>query len=434
MPICRRHFGMPLRRILREALAVHADHAMRRPLDQPQQFQQGALARAGMPGDEGHLAGGHLERKLRQRLVAAFVAFADLIELDHRVSPNLRAVVASDKDKGSRHPDADFRRPLIAAGSARGDRRRSAAGEQPGQPAEQARLLRMRVLAGLAGRSPPPGATAGCGLLPLDSPALRSRGGRRSPRGARLPSAEAGARSSSRRRRSAHLRDDGCGRRGDDAACACASAAAAAVDGRRPRRSCARQRPPADASRRLEVAATTARLAARAADATLPRPPRSGMRPAFAGTRRGFSPGRGGTTSPKAALSAAAFAANSAIDRARLRHHQQFRIHLRDRNALADIGLDVRQRHRVQIAGEADRVALGAQPRGAADAMHVILGFVRQVVVEDVADGREYAGRARPRRWPPGCPAGRPGNAAAASAASAAARRRRSRRRGNRGA
>src|SRR5690606_2668496 len=64
--------------------------------------------------------------------------------------------------------------------------------------------------------------------------------------------------------------------------------------------------------------------------------------------------------------------------------HQQFRGHRLDRDLLLDVGLDVRQRHRVTFAGEADRVALGAQPRGAADAVHVVLGVERQVVVVDV--------------------------------------------------
>src|SRR5690606_36501984 len=64
--------------------------------------------------------------------------------------------------------------------------------------------------------------------------------------------------------------------------------------------------------------------------------------------------------------------------------HQQFRGHRLDRDLLLDVGLDVRQRHRVTLAGEADRVALGAQPRGAADAVHVVLGVERQVVVVDV--------------------------------------------------
>src|SRR5690606_26033948 len=70
---------------------------------------------------------------------------------------------------------------------------------------------------------------------------------------------------------------------------------------------------------------------------------------------------------------------------ARLRH-QQVGGHRLDRDLLLDVGLDVRQRDRIALAGEADRVALGAQARGAADAVHVVLGVERQVVVVDMAD------------------------------------------------
>ncbi len=76
------------------------------------------------------------------------------------------------------------------------------------------------------------------------------------------------------------------------------------------------------------------------------------------------------------------------VQRLGLGHHQQLGFELRHRNGLADIGLDVRQAHGVQVAGEADRVALFAQPRGAADAVHVVLGILRQVVVEHVGDVR----------------------------------------------
>src|SRR5690606_32492299 len=69
------------------------------------------------------------------------------------------------------------------------------------------------------------------------------------------------------------------------------------------------------------------------------------------------------------------------------RHRQQqFRVDLLDRDLLVDVGLDVRQAHRVALAGEADGVALGAQAGGAADAMHVVLGIEGQVVVVDVGD------------------------------------------------
>jgi hypothetical protein len=77
---------------LGEVLAIQRDHAMRRTLDQPEHVQQRALAGAGVAGDEGHLAAGHFKGELRQRLVAAVVAFADLIEMDHRASPNLLVV------------------------------------------------------------------------------------------------------------------------------------------------------------------------------------------------------------------------------------------------------------------------------------------------------------------------------------------------------
>src|SRR5690606_22685094 len=56
------------------------------------------------------------------------------------------------------------------------------------------------------------------------------------------------------------------------------------------------------------------------------------------------------------------------------------------RDLLLDVGLDVRQAHRIALAGEADRIALLAQARGAADAVDVVLGVERQVVVVDVLD------------------------------------------------
>src|SRR5690606_29761840 len=65
---------------------------------------------------------------------------------------------------------------------------------------------------------------------------------------------------------------------------------------------------------------------------------------------------------------------------------QQLGGHRLGRDLLLDVGLDVRQAHRVALAGEADRIALLAQARGAADAVHVVLGVERQVVVVDVLD------------------------------------------------
>ena len=55
------------------------------------------------------------------------------------------------------------------------------------------------------------------------------------------------------------------------------------------------------------------------------------------------------------------------------------------RNLMADVALDVGQRDGVFLAAEADGVALGAGARGAADAMHVVFGIVRQVEIEHVA-------------------------------------------------
>src|SRR5690606_33877746 len=60
----------------------------------------------------------------------------------------------------------------------------------------------------------------------------------------------------------------------------------------------------------------------------------------------------------------------------RLGRYQHLRHDLANRDLLLDVGLDLRQRLRVQVAGEADRVTLGAQARGAADAVHVVLGIV----------------------------------------------------------
>src|SRR5690606_5361323 len=70
---------------------------------------------------------------------------------------------------------------------------------------------------------------------------------------------------------------------------------------------------------------------------------------------------------------------------ARLRDQQVGR-HRSVRDLLLDVGLDVRQRDRIAFAGEADRIALLPQARGATDAVDVILGVERQVVVVDVLD------------------------------------------------
>src|SRR5690606_15173407 len=73
-----------------------------------------------------------------------------------------------------------------------------------------------------------------------------------------------------------------------------------------------------------------------------------------------------------------------ALARLARKRGQQFGGDRFGRDLLLDVGLDVRQAHRVALAGEADRVALLAQARGAADAVDVVLGVERQVVVVDV--------------------------------------------------
>ena len=47
-----------------------------------------------------------------------------------------------------------------------------------------------------------------------------------------------------------------------------------------------------------------------------------------------------------------------------------------DRNLAADEGLDVRQRDRVSLAAEADRVTRGARPGRTADAVDVVFGVL----------------------------------------------------------
>ena len=65
---------------------------------------------------------------------------------------------------------------------------------------------------------------------------------------------------------------------------------------------------------------------------------------------------------------------------------QEFLFRLRALEVVAEIFLDGRDPERILLAGEADRDARRARAAGPADAVHVILGVVRQVVVDDVAD------------------------------------------------
>ena len=70
--------------------------------------------------------------------------------------------------------------------------------------------------------------------------------------------------------------------------------------------------------------------------------------------------------------------------RLRLRPLRAVLVGGRDRHA--DQLLDVAQERPLLAVAERDRDAVGAGARGAADAMHVALRDVRQVVVDDVAD------------------------------------------------
>ena len=55
-------------------------------LDQGDQFQQGGLTCTGVAGEKGHLTRGNVETGVRQRLMAAGVALADIGKTDHSVS------------------------------------------------------------------------------------------------------------------------------------------------------------------------------------------------------------------------------------------------------------------------------------------------------------------------------------------------------------
>ena len=95
------------------------------------------------------------------------------------------------------------------------------------------------------------------------------------------------------------------------------------------------------------------------------------------------------TTTAATARTAARTAEATALIARHGDFREQFLRHGGDRNLASDVVLDVRQRLHVVFAAEADRVALGARPRRAADAMHVVFRVLRQVIVEDVADVRD---------------------------------------------
>src|SRR5688572_939944 len=72
-----------------------------------------------------------------------------------------------------------------------------------------------------------------------------------------------------------------------------------------------------------------------------------------------------------------------------LQRRQHVGRQLRGRNLVTDVLLDLGQTENVFLAGETDGIARGAGARGATDAVHVVFGVLRQVVVEDVRHIRD---------------------------------------------
>ncbi len=68
-----------------------------------------------------------------------------------------------------------------------------------------------------------------------------------------------------------------------------------------------------------------------------------------------------------------------------LQGHDQVVCDARDRNLVADIGLDIHERERILVTGETHRFARGPGARGPPYAMHIILGVLGEVVIKDVA-------------------------------------------------
>src|SRR5580658_7030258 len=111
-------------------------------------------------------------------------------------------------------------------------------------------------------------------------------------------------------------------------------------------------------------------------------PPPSAVR-AAAGPRTLAAAGR------RALTAAAGVRPMARAGRGAARNHplgQQVRGDRGGRDLVSEVVLDLRQRDREFLAGKADGVALGAGARGAADAVYVVGGILRQVEVEQVAD------------------------------------------------
>ncbi len=84
-----------------DVLMVDQHAAVVGSFDRGDEFEQGALARARVSGEEHHLALGDFERDVLQRLIAARVTFVDLVEGDHASRPN-SAATKSSATKGRR--------------------------------------------------------------------------------------------------------------------------------------------------------------------------------------------------------------------------------------------------------------------------------------------------------------------------------------------
>ena len=119
--------------------------------------------------------------------------------------------------------------------------------------------------------------------------------------------------------------------------------------------------------------------------------PTAASRTAATGTATATRPAaaRAATTAAPAAATTATATAAPVLVRTARRPDDLGQQLLADRlvgHLAADEFLDIGQADGVLLAGEADGIALGARTRGAADAVHIVGGVLRQVEVEDMAD------------------------------------------------
>src|SRR5690606_6486926 len=306
-----------------QQVAVGEEHgAAGRALGQVDQLEQRALAGAGVAGDEQHFARLHFETDLRQRDMPSRVLLADVVEAQDRHA----AILALRP------------RSVLRAGRA-GDQRLEAAAD-PGQQRRRRRRGRFRRL------------RAGGRLLALARGARLLRGARVALLACRLRlaiglgirlhvslatlDALAAAAASPLARGTLAFGSRGRGRRGRRFG-----------PGRRGRRARlaggtlgrGRLAPP----RARAALAALAALAARAAGATAAATALLLGRALLARLAEDLA-------------HALAILVGRALARCARQGHQQFRGHRLNRDLLLDVGLDVRQRHRVTLAGEADRV------------------------------------------------------------------------------